>query len=136
MRVIDASNAILGRFASNVAKALLNDEEIVIVNSEKAIIVGDRKRIIEEFKFKRRIGDRPRKGPYWPRLPDRIMKRAIRGMLPYQKPRGRIALKKLRVYLGIPQEFINSAFESFSNEKLPDKFITLQDLSRALGAKL
>ncbi|MEW6070568.1 MAG: 50S ribosomal protein L13, partial [Candidatus Thermoplasmatota archaeon] len=83
MRVINAESAVLGRVASKVAKLLLNGEEIAVVNAEKAVITGPKKRTIMEFKEKRKIGYRPRKGPYWPRMPDRILKRAVRGMLPY-----------------------------------------------------
>ncbi|MDI6855556.1 MAG: 50S ribosomal protein L13 [Candidatus Thermoplasmatota archaeon] len=135
MRVINAENAVLGRLASKVAKLLILGEEVAVVNAEKAIITGSKKRIITEFMQKRKIGYRPRKGPYWPRMPDRILKRAIRGMLPYQKPRGRAALKRLRVYVGLPKEFEKAGLE-ITEKVLPDKFITLKELSISLGAKL
>jgi len=41
-------------------------------------------------------------GPYYPKRPDRIFKRAIRGMLPYKTEDGREALSNVRVYVGTP----------------------------------
>ena len=42
MKVIDASECIMGRLASAVAKSLLNGEEIHIVNAENAVISGSK----------------------------------------------------------------------------------------------
>ena len=42
-------------------------------------------------------------GPKFPRRPDDIFRRAVRGMVPYRKPTGRKAFKTLRVYVGIPK---------------------------------
>jgi large subunit ribosomal protein L13 len=136
MKVINAENAVLGRLASKVAKILLSGEEVAIINAEEAIITGSKERIITEFKEKRKIGYRPRKGPYWPRMPDKILKRVVRGMLPHQKPRGRDALKKLKVYIGVPKEFERANLEDIVEKKIPDRFITLKELSISLGAKI
>ena len=101
MKIINAEGAVLGRLASNVAKYLLNGEEVSIVNAEKAIVIGSKDMVVEDFlsKIRRR---QARKGPHYPRRSDMILKRTVRGMIPYQKPRGREAYKKLRVYLGVP----------------------------------
>ncbi len=134
MKVIDGTNMILGRFASNIAKMLLNNEQIVVVNTEKILIVGNPKSIFYDFKKLREIGDK-RKGPYYPRTPHNIFKRAVRGMLPYQQPKGRKALKNLKVYIGVPDEYKNSNMEKISQKELTYKFITLDDISKRLGAK-
>lgn len=137
MKVIDAEGHVVGRLASHVGKLLCKGEEVTIVNAEKAIITGPKKRIILDFKRAREIGDRPRKGPYHPRMPDRMLKRVVRGMVPYQKPRGREAMKKLIVYMGIPEELKNADLEVIEDaKKLPTQYITLYDLAKALGAKL
>lgn len=137
MKVIDAEGHVVGRLASHVGKLLCKGEEVTIVNAEKAIITGPKKRIILDFKRAREIGDRPRKGPYHPRMPDRMLKRVVRGMVPYQKPRGREAMKKLIVYMGIPEELKNANLEVIEDaKKLPTQYITLYDLAKALGAKL
>ncbi|MEM1514999.1 MAG: 50S ribosomal protein L13, partial [Candidatus Bathyarchaeia archaeon] len=80
-RIIDATGLVLGRMASVVAKRLLNGEKIIIVNAEKAVISGDKYIIIRRYHNYLQIGH-PGKGPLHPRRPDRIVKRAIRGMLP------------------------------------------------------
>jgi large subunit ribosomal protein L13 len=110
MQVYDAEGMILGRFASHIAKLLIENEkagkgeDIFVVNAEKSVIVGAKDAILNRYLFLRDVGT-ARKGPFYPRMPDRILKRTIRGMIPYQTPRGRIAFKRLRVYIGIPREF-------------------------------
>lgn len=133
--VIDAKGAVLGRLASVVAKRLLKGEEIAIVNSEKAIIVGDKDSIKERYKEKREIGS-SRKGPYFPRRADRIVKRTVRGMLPYQQPKGREALKRLRCFIGVPKEFEGVQMEVIESvKKMPLRYITVGELSEFLGAR-
>ncbi|HEC89733.1 MAG TPA: 50S ribosomal protein L13 [Thermoplasmatales archaeon] len=135
MRVIDAEGATLGRLSTIVAKELLRGEEIVIINSEKAVISGKKRMIREEYKRRRELGT-SRKGPFFPRMPDRIVKRSIRGMLPYQTPHGRAALKRLKCYIGIPEEFKDKEKEVIEEAKRKHvDFITIEELSRFLGAE-
>jgi len=136
--IIDATNLILGRLASNVAKRLLSGESVIIVNSEKAILSGNKRRIIEDYKKRlhRKSIVAPWEGPFQPRRPDMLLKRTIRGMLPYKAPKGRMAYKRLRVYIGIPDEYKEkdkiSIPEAVSG-KLKSKFITLAELCNELG---
>ncbi len=136
MKVIDATNMILGRLASRVAKMLLEGEEVVIVNAEKAVITGNKSYIIEKYQERRNIGS-VRKGPYYPRMPDRILRRTVRGMLPIKKPSGRQAYKRLRVYIGVPEEFQNVEFEIIEDAKNRHvrNYMTLGELSKHLGAR-
>ena len=134
--IIDASGATLGRLSTNTAKRLLKGEEVAIVNSEKAIISGKKFAIKERYKQKREVGTY-RKGPFFPRMPDKIVKRTIRGMIPYQTPHGRAAFKRLKCYMGIPKEFEGKKLEVIKEaEKQPIDFITVQELSKSLGAKV
>jgi len=134
--IIDANGATLGRLSTNAAKRLLNGEEIRVVNSEKAIISGKKPAIKDRYKQKRELGTY-RKGPFYPRMPDKIVKRTIRGMIPYQTPHGRSAFKRLKCYIGVPKEFEGKKFEKISvAEKQPVDFITIEELSRFLGAKI
>ncbi len=134
--VIDATGATLGRLSANTAKRLLKGEEIAIVNSEKAIISGKKRMIKEKYMQKREVGTY-RKGPFFPRMPDMIVKRTIRGMIPYQTPHGRAAFKRLKCYMGVPKEFEGKKFEVVKEaEKQPVDFITIEELSRSLGAKI
>jgi large subunit ribosomal protein L13 len=143
MQVFNAEGMILGRFASHIAKLLLENErtgkseEIVVVNAEKTIIVGSKDTILRRYHFLRRVGSH-RKGPYYPRMPDRILRRTIRGMIPYQRPIGRSAFKMLTVYIGIPRDLrensmrvVESAREIHATKKM-----TLKELSRYLGLNI
>jgi len=134
--IIDASGATLGRLSTNTAKRLLNGEEIAVINSEKAIISGKKTSIKNRYKQKREVGTY-RKGPFFPRMPDQIVKRTVRGMIPYQTPHGREAFKRLKCYIGIPKEFEGKKAEKITEaEKQPIDFMTVEELSRFLGAKI
>ena len=130
--IVDASGATLGRLSSMLAKRLLEGEEIVVVNSEKAIIVGSKKEIENRYTVKREVGGSKRKGPFFPRMPDRILKRTVRGMLPYQRPKGRKAYKNLKTYIGVPEEFEKEKFEKVKQSN-PSSYMTLKELSEYLG---
>ena len=138
MEVIDGEGLILGRLASSVAKKLLTEEEkrVAIVNAERVVISGAKVSICTDYKREKDRGSREQ-GPYFPKMPDRIVKRTIRGMLPYKRPRGRDALSRLRVYLGIPEEYEKEEkkkVEKASVERLLlAKYVTLGEVSEKLG---
>jgi large subunit ribosomal protein L13 len=132
--IVDAENAILGRLAAKVAKELLKGEQIIVINSEKTVISGNPKAVVKRFFEKRKIGD-AHKGPFYPRYPDRIFKRVVRGMLPYKKDRGRKALKRLKIYIGNPDNLKGEKI-SKTSEDLRSKYITLEQVCKSLGAKL
>lgn len=134
---IDAKGLILGRMASKVAKRLLTGERINIVNAEEAVISGKRLSTIREAKDFLEVGHF-RKGPFHPRRPDAIVKKVIRGMLPRKKPRGRAALKRLRVYIGVPQELRGEERETISEadaRNLRGPYIKVSELARNIGWK-
>ena len=109
MRVIDGKNTVLGRLASYAAKEALKGEDIVVVNCDEVIITGNRKDILEEFFARRRRVGSSQKGLKYSRSSERIVKRAIRGMLPnHRRGIGKAAFKRIKCYSGIPQEFENS----------------------------
>ena len=133
--IIDAKGLILGRMASTVAKRLLQGESIMIVNAEKAAISGKRLQIVDEAKTFLEVGH-PRKGPLHPRRPDRIVRKTIRGMLPYRKPKGRDAFKRLKVYLGAPKELEGKETQTILDaraEKLKSPYITVGELAKEIG---
>jgi large subunit ribosomal protein L13 len=136
MVVINGENLILGRLASHVAKLLLSGEEVTIVNAERTIISGSKKSIIEDYNKKRTVGT-PRKGPFFPRMPDQIVKRTVRGMIPYKKTSGKNAYKKLKVYIGVPKalETENLVTLEKASAKGKVKYIELGEVSKELGAK-
>jgi len=104
--VIDATDHIAGRLSSNVAKLLLQGNRVAVINSEKIMMSGRRRGIIDEYKQFLKISSilHPKHGPFHPRRPDTIISRMIRGMLPRDKPSGKEALSRLRVYFGIPKD--------------------------------
>lgn len=135
--IIDADGLILGRMASHIAKRLLDGEKIIIVNAEKAIISGKRLSILREKHEFLQVGHY-RKGPFHPRRPDRIVKRVIRGMLPRKKPRGKEALKRLRVYIGIPKDYEGKEMEKIheaDGRNLRGPYIRVSELARNIGWK-
>lgn len=142
MRVINAADLIVGRMASVVAKALLSGEEVAVVNAEEGVISGTRVSVLAKYRERRArksIVNPVRHGPFFPRRPDGIIKRAVRGMLPYRKARGRKALKALKVYIGIPKELDGKKMETVegahvSKLKVP-RYIKLKELSILLGSK-
>jgi len=135
--IIDAKGLILGRMASMVAKRLLNGESIIIVNAEEAVISGKRPSLIREAEDFLQVGHF-RKGPFHARRPETIVKRVIRGMLPRRNARGKEALKRLRVFLGVPQEFKDKEKETISEtdaRSLRCPYIKVSELARAIGWK-
>ena len=129
-KIIDGEGAVMGRLASYAAKEALKGEDIVILNCEKIVITGNRENIKSNFESKRtRVGS-GQKGPKISRSADRIVKRAIRGMLPdHRKGRGKIALAKIKCYVGIPREFQESKKISGGRE-VKSKFITVGELKK------
>lgn len=138
VEVIDASGLIIGRLASHVAKKLLDDKEaqVEIIHAEKAIISGNRTRVIRDFIARRKL-NHPRKGPNFPRMPDRILKRTIRGMIPYQTPRGRDAYSRLKVHIGVPRDLEGKKTKIVDGaiNKGIAHFVELDEISKILGAK-
>jgi large subunit ribosomal protein L13 len=133
--IIDAKGLILGRMASIIAKRLLQGESVIVLNAEKAAISGKRLQIVKEAKTFLEVGH-PRKGPYHPRRPDRIVRRTIRGMLPRKKPKGKQAYKRLKVYLGAPKEFGGEEIQTIleaNADKLKSPYITVGELAKEIG---
>lgn len=138
VQVIDADGLLLGRMASIVAQRALAGEEIAIVNAEKAIVSGSKAHVLTNYKMKRERGSREG-GPFFPRRPDQIVKRTIRGMLPYKRERGAAALKRVRVYVGVPAEFAGMDMETLESAHIDrlsiPRYVTIGTISTTLGAK-
>jgi large subunit ribosomal protein L13 len=134
--IIDADGAVLGRLCTTIAKRLLNGEEIAVVNAEKAIVIGKKSMIKAHYKHEREVGTY-RKGPFYPRMPDQIVKRTVRGMIPYQEPHGRTAFKRLKCYIGVPKLYAGQSFEKITSAtKHPADYLTIQEIAQSLVAKV
>ncbi len=137
-KVIDGTGLILGRLATKVAKLALMGETIHIVNCEKIVITGNKYRIYDRYLELGKKGG-PFHGPFVQRLPDRFVRRVIRSMLPYKQEKGRLAFKRIKCYIGVPETLKNNEMISFpeiSKEKITKaKLLAIEDLSKRLGAK-
>ncbi len=135
MKVYDAQDKILGRLATHIVKDLLAGEEVNVINAEKAFITGRKDDILADYRQRRDRG-KQRKGPFYPSRPEKLFKRTVRGMLPYQQPRGRKAYKNLRTHIGIPKGFEKIKFvEEDIKTAEGQPGINLGEISRHLGAK-
>ncbi len=136
--IIDATDLILGRMASFVAKKALLGEKIDIINCENAVITGNKDFILAKYRQRRQRGI-PLKGPFYPRMPDRLVRRAIRGMLNYKKPRGREAFERIMCYINIPEQFKDKktqTIEKANIAKVPSlQYLEVGKLCKLLGAK-
>jgi len=133
--IINANGLILGRMASIVAKRLLNGEKIIIINAEKAVLSGSRKSRVMEAKKFLEVGY-PKKGPIHYKRPDRIVRRTVRGMLPFKQPKGKQAYKRLKVFIGIPEELTDQKMETLAEsqaKKLTCPYFTVGEFAREIG---
>ncbi len=92
--VVDAERMVLGRLASEVSRRLKDGEDVHVVNSESAVVSGRPEEIYQRYREKREAGNRE-SGPFFPKAPERIVKRTVRGMLPDGSD-GRQAFKRSR----------------------------------------
>ena len=146
--VVDARDCIVGRVASQVAQRALDGERVAVVNAERAVITGSEEDVMSVYRQRDAVGSD--RGPNYPKRPDRIFKRSVRGMVPYKQTRGREALERVRVYVGDPYEdgaasprgedgeaVEAEVLEDTSLDRLSNiKFVSLGDVSENLGANV
>lgn len=135
--VVNADKLILGRMASAVAKRLLEGEKIAIVNADRAVISGKKRSKVGKAKKFLEVGH-ARKGPFHSRRPDRIVRRTVRGMLPYKQFKGKQAYKRLRVFIGVPETLKHRTMEVLAAahaERLKCPYFTIKDLAEEIGWK-
>ena len=135
--VIDGDGLILGRMASIIAKRLLAGETIDIVNAENIVVSGKKQMVINAEKEFLEVGGFG-KGPIHYRQPHRIVRRTIRGMLPHRKAHGRDAYSRLKVHIGVPEEFEGAELEKmekYHSSKLNRRFVTVGEIAENIGWK-
>jgi large subunit ribosomal protein L13 len=133
--VIDADGLILGRMASRIAKRLLEGEQVVIVNAERAVISGRRTSRVTEAKEFLEVGGVGR-GPFHYRRPDRIVRKAVKGMLPIRQPKGVQAYRRLQVFIGVPDDFRGQKTDTLADaqaKKLTCSYFTVGELAKGIG---
>jgi len=144
-QLIDATDKILGRFCSQIAKKALLGDYIVIINAKDAIISGTKRDIHDKYLAKLNISTatNPLRGPFHERRPDTFMRRVIKQMLPRKKIRGKEALKRVNVYISeIPERFKGRyqkliPIEIYNADKKRlsyyNKYISLENLCVRIG---
>ncbi|OLS27734.1 MAG: 50S ribosomal protein L13 [Candidatus Heimdallarchaeota archaeon LC_3] len=157
--VIDATNMVLGRMATQTASILLEKKpsltvaskegnidikptehkKVYIINADKAVISGNplttTKRYLE--RIHKKTNTNPRRGPFHPRTPENIVKRAVRGMVPHRQYTGKKALGKLKVFVGTPsflEETETIHFSDADASKFNCKRIFVGELARRIGS--
>ena len=126
--IIDAEGAVLGRMSTYAAKQAMQGNKIIVVNCEKAIITGNQKALLEVYLNKRTRGGTSQKGPYFSKMPERIVRRTIRGMLPWKKTVGREAFKRIFCYSDVPVEYSSKEKLTFKKE-VRSPYMTVKELS-------
>jgi large subunit ribosomal protein L13 len=90
--------------------------------------------VIEVHKFLD-VGS-PGRGPLHQRRPDRIVRRTIRGMLPFKQPKGVQAYKRLAVFIGVPGELGNQKMETLEEaqaKRLTCSYFTVGEYAKEIG---
>ncbi len=137
--VVDATDHIAGRLASNVAKLLMQGNRVSVVNCEKIMMSGSRSNQIKEYREFLEINSiiNYKHGPVHYRRPDTLMAKMIRQMLPYdRKPSGKTAHQRLRTYIGSPKEIKSIQkiqFEKAKIRKAPSNYTALGELCKVIG---
>lgn len=133
--IVNADGLILGRMASRIAKRLLTGEEIVVVNAEKAVISGRKGNKVTEAKEFLAVGGVNR-GPFHHRRPDGVVRKTVKGMLPFKQPKGKQAYKNLKVFIGVPEDLKNQKMETVADaqsKRLKCAYFTVGEFSREIG---
>ncbi len=130
----------MGRLATLVAKDALMGEEVHIINCEKVMISGRRENTIERQQDKRERVGYPLKSQHHSRMPERVVRRAVRGMLPWHINRGKIAFKRVICHRSSAPDDVPKqtpiVVKDASMHKLPNlNYITIGELCRAVGGK-
>jgi large subunit ribosomal protein L13 len=112
--VVDATDKILGRLASEIAQVLRgkhkptftphmdNGDYVVVINADKIRVTGNNKEVEKEYFSHSGYLGNEKVITYKELLnkhPEEVIKRAVKGMLPSNKL-GRKIFKKLKVYKG------------------------------------
>jgi len=135
--IFDGDGAVVGRIGSVAVRELLKGNSVFILNCDKAVVSGSRKIIVGRVEQLRTMGrGGSMKGPNFSKNPEKLIKRMIRGMLPWNRPRGRAAYKRLKCFVsgensGISDEEIKNA-KRFKSTNFK-KSMTIKQISGALN---
>ena len=129
--IIDATGGVVGRIASFTAKKVLLGNKVIIVNCNEAIVTGPKKAVLEIYTLKRTYGGTSQKGPYYSRTPDRMLRKAVRGMLPWPKGRAREVYKNVICHPRVPEEYASKEKLTFK-KAMRSHFMTLRQIGELM----
>ena len=149
--VIDAEGKTLGKVAALAASVLRGKnkptytphvacgDNVIIINAEKIMLTGNKDWAYAKYKQRvdRASISNPRDlGPKYPRRPDDIFRRTVRGMLPFKKSKGKTAFKGLKAFVGVPAEYADAELTAVPEAEYKNikKGIELGEISKLLGA--
>jgi large subunit ribosomal protein L13 len=137
---IDGDKLVLGRLASYVAKRILEGSRVTVVNAEKIVVKASWSAIQKEWQHRFELRSIINPFRYSPKRyvrPDNYFRKVVRGMLPARKTKGKNALKRLRVYIGVPSELSSKTFRKieFADVKAVKGYQTLSTISSRFGWK-
>ena len=105
------------------------------MNAQNVVISGNKHKLVEEWKEFLKVGGFGT-GPVHHRRPHEIVRRTVRGMLPYRIPKGIAAYKRLHVHIGVPDEFEKAEKQILPechSSKLNRRFVTVGELAESIG---
>ncbi len=139
MVLVNADGLVMGRVASFCAKKALEKEEVVVVNAEKVVLTGTKNDLLHKYKtkFDRNVKGNPEHGPKFSRMPDRVMRSSIRGMVPIKRKTGKDAIARVKVFIGTPAKYKDQEVVDLSKFKVDEtrRYVVLGELTKLLGAK-
>jgi len=139
MMNVDVKGLVAGRVATKIAKALINGENVIVINAENAIIVGNKENIMQKYKMRvdAAVKSNPHYGPKYSRVPSSIFKRMVRNMLPTKGSTKDKMIKKLKVYNATPKELAKEKMQEFMEYKCNERhsYMTLKEIALQLGGR-
>jgi large subunit ribosomal protein L13 len=134
---IDATNKIVGRMATFVAKRALLGDSINILNCDKAVITGAKDMLVRKYRHRAELTHM--KGPYFPKMSDRFVRRIVRGMVPHKQKKGADAFRRVMCYIGVPENFKDKKFQQIAGtdviERKVPKYVTISTICKLIGGK-
>ena len=136
--IIDAKDSILGRLSSYAAKQALLGNKVDVINCEECAVSGRKHAILNDY-IRRLHRKAPTKAPYFYRRPDMLVKRAIRGMIPFKRARGRDAFKNVKCHIGVPERLKNEKAVKIENANIgalqSTDYLKVREICKAVGGK-
>jgi large subunit ribosomal protein L13 len=137
--IVNAEKMVAGRLSSKVAKALINGETITIVNAENVVLVGRKEDLLRKFvaRVDAAVKSNPHYGPKYDRIPSKMLRKMVKGMLPNKSRTNERLISNLTVYNSIPKEFKEQEFANIEGVMFNERndSLTLGEIAKLLGGK-